>query len=174
MRILALLGIGLSLGWLVGLSVSPVIQAVLGVLLTSIVGVVGALAGIQNPTEKGITSLQITPVPMFLLMIGIALGSTGGIMARTHGWLSPPPAVVAEAKTFSAPIAQSAPAEPAATAGLFATDVNAKRYLRSVEGEQLRAALLDHSTDSCQDAYLTTASPQTLALVRDFLLASCD
>ena len=87
--------IGLGVGWLAGLSVSPVIATI----ITSIVGVtvalISTLSGL-NPqitdskdesTTKSLPRWNVNPVPLAFLIFGIVLGSIVGILARNHNWL---------------------------------------------------------------------------------------
>jgi hypothetical protein len=116
--LVSLLVIGLSVGWLMGLSVSPVVQTVVGVVITSAAAIVGALAGVSMKTATsdasdqateedsarrlnaasaarsyvaGSKTLAINPSPLALLLFGMILGSLVGVCARTNGWLGPNP-----------------------------------------------------------------------------------
>ncbi|MCP3683078.1 MAG: hypothetical protein GY861_10340 [bacterium] len=93
---ISLLAVGFGVGWLTGLSISPVVST----LLTSIVGVVIALvsilSGIKAPestttehTEQVQNNFKwrADPLPLAFLMIGIIGGASVGIIARTHNWL---------------------------------------------------------------------------------------
>lgn len=81
---LALLVAGLGIGWLTGLSLTPVI----GTVLTSILGAVGgAAAGL---TVLGSDKPKYhTSWPVALLIIGIAAGGPLGILARTNNLFGP-------------------------------------------------------------------------------------
>jgi hypothetical protein len=87
---------GAALGWLVGLSVSPVIQVVLTSVVSIVVGISSALAGLKDqeneqPNEttkvKRLAAHSFNPVPIMCMVIGLALGSSAGIYARSHNWL---------------------------------------------------------------------------------------
>jgi len=103
---------GLAFGWLIGLSVSPVIQGVITALLALAVGVAGVLAGIRPATEGDTTKedeeskakssahqnwvsrtgkLDASPWPVACLVVAVALGSSLGVFARVSEWLSPDP-----------------------------------------------------------------------------------
>lgn len=116
---------GLCLGWLVGLSVSPVVQA----LVTALVAVVVAALGFAKPAANQTSStppgqrptpapatpqpdgasldapgtedfvvprvLVASPMAVALLMLGIVVGTILGIQARTKSWLSPTPSQLA-------------------------------------------------------------------------------
>ena len=89
---------GLSIGWLSGLSVTPVISAVLASLLGIAGGVAGGLklfrAKSPSPPEKTSDAKQgVDAIPIGLLALGIAVGSPLGMMARTHHLFEPEPAV---------------------------------------------------------------------------------
>ena len=69
---------GISLGWLTGLSASPVIASVLGVVLGSLMGIVAALRW-----ER----LSPDVATAFALVLGMGVGAPGGIYVRSHNWL---------------------------------------------------------------------------------------
>lgn len=81
----ALLLAGVSIGWLAGLSVSPVTAAVLAALM-SVVG--GVVAGFAATSSSAGTTVRVNAWPAALLVFGVALGSPAGVIARTHGWLA--------------------------------------------------------------------------------------
>lgn len=102
MQLFAVLIIGLGIGWLAGLSVSPVIATV----LASLVGIAGGLvAGLRGAGGKtNIDSARvghstIDARPAAVLVLGIALGAPGGIVARTHQLLEPEDALPAQGAT---------------------------------------------------------------------------
>lgn len=102
-KISSLLTIGFGVGWLAGLSVSPIVST----LLSSIVGVtvmlVSIMSGVswysqQNQKEKLnnnpkieeksiIDRWKVHPAPIALLVLGIVIGSGVGIYVRTHNVL---------------------------------------------------------------------------------------
>ena len=103
-QILAILVAGLGIGWLSGLSVSPVIATV----LTSLVGIAGGLvAGLRaassNPgnTNAPDRPSVINAIPAAVLILGIAVGAPLGIAARTYQIFEP-----ADAPARTGPSAQ--------------------------------------------------------------------
>ncbi len=101
---------GLAVGWIVGLSMSPVLHILLGSLLALIVSVISAIAGLekadrpeapktadnsQSLTHK-ISRIQIDPRPITCFVIGLAIGSSVGVYARANDWLSANPRVLVE------------------------------------------------------------------------------
>lgn len=100
---LCLLLSGLGVGWLIGLSVSEVIYAVITSLIALIVAVTGALAGVNverdDSTENGDTNprprrkvrVETDPLPIMFMIIGLVIGTSLGIYARTNYWLGPRP-----------------------------------------------------------------------------------
>ena len=89
--------IGISLGWLVGLSQSPVIAGVVTALVAAAAALVGALGGgpgeaaSESPSGlRGVVSM-ITPAPLAALMIGLAIGASAGLFARNAQLFSPKP-----------------------------------------------------------------------------------
>jgi len=84
--------IGLGVGWLAGLSISPVIS----IIITSVVGVVAAvvsaLSGVPDPAVGGaaptpLNRWKVSPWPLACLLIGLLLGSGFGIWMRSHNSL---------------------------------------------------------------------------------------
>jgi hypothetical protein len=87
----ALLVIGFGIGWLTGLSVTPVVAAVLTTLLALASSLVAVLQVIDQ-RQSGNLPLKLPSAnagPLAALVTGIAVGATGGIIARTHHWLEP-------------------------------------------------------------------------------------
>jgi len=96
---LLLLIIGVGVGWLIGLSVSPVLFIILGSVIALVAGVVGALVGLdpdsgdktesdpENPSKTLYSRkslIPISPLPLTTLVIGLGIGSTTGIYVRTN------------------------------------------------------------------------------------------
>jgi hypothetical protein len=87
-----------SVGWLIGLSASPVLHVIVGSVIAVVVALAGTLAGIQTqinfsdeqtkidqPTPKStMSAFSLNPVPVAVFTIGIAIGATIGIIARTN------------------------------------------------------------------------------------------
>jgi hypothetical protein len=97
---------GLGLGWLVGLSVSPVIQIILASLVAIVVSISSALAGlhpsdsdreqddsqeVQADKPRAHRSRRsfpfLDPLPIMSMVIGLACGASVGVYARTNDWL---------------------------------------------------------------------------------------
>ena len=105
--VLLLLISGLGIGWLIGLSVSPVLHIIVGSIIALVAAAVGSLIGLRResedsaqppgsdmrssvvPSPKNI--LPITPLPLTILVIGLVIGSSVGIYARTNGFFGPNP-----------------------------------------------------------------------------------
>ena len=101
---------GTAIGWLVGLSVSPVVQGVITTVLALVATVVSALPAVQGNSGNSLDAertesrngnlvssrlaLSARPpvLPLMLMLLGLALGSSCGIYARTHDLLTPKPA----------------------------------------------------------------------------------
>jgi hypothetical protein len=92
---------------MVGLSVSPIVQTIVGSVVALLVTLASGLAGIKPsgesppagedshaPAAKGgrILKRSLDPVPVSLFVIGLALGASLGTYARTNDWLGPDPA----------------------------------------------------------------------------------
>lgn len=83
---------GLGIGWLVGLSTSPVVAAVIATLLAA----VAALAGGQSASTESKLPLSVSAPPLIALVIGIAVGATLGMNYRDGSLLSHPATVSAK------------------------------------------------------------------------------
>lgn len=96
---------GISLGWLVGLSVSPVlhliVESVLGVIVTIVSALVGVKVGGGNAAEEEsdrpsspeslASKLTLDLVPLAVLTVSLAIGASVGVFARTNELLGPQP-----------------------------------------------------------------------------------
>jgi hypothetical protein len=97
---------GISVGWLTGLSVSPVVQTVVASTVGALVLIVALLAGVP-PSLLGSLARKSPPsepdpaatpggaapfredfsvMPMALLLVGLSVGAALGISARTNAW----------------------------------------------------------------------------------------
>ncbi len=85
--------VGMGIGWLAGLSVSPVISGVLACLLGIAGGIVAGMRSVatgepeEAPNRK--IGKWIDARPAALLVMGVALGAPLGVLARTHHVLEP-------------------------------------------------------------------------------------
>jgi hypothetical protein len=92
---------GFGLGWIMGMSVTPVTQTVVAAIIALAVAVANALIGLRAETEApaGVVDpkkpadpdkpRRVTPLPFGSLLIGLAAGSAVGIWSRTHDVLGP-------------------------------------------------------------------------------------
>ena len=95
---------GAGIGWLVGLSVSPVISIVITSIIGSAAAVIAAVSGLDirdrdsDKADKRLSldSRSLDPVPIATLVIGLVIGSYFGIQARTYEWLEPDISLVHE------------------------------------------------------------------------------
>lgn len=88
--------IGIGIGWLLGLSVSPVVSIVITSVAGAAAAVIATKSGLEGRSSKiiapderqiSISSSNTDPRPLAALVIGLALGSIVGIWVRTHDWL---------------------------------------------------------------------------------------
>lgn len=89
LNIISLFICGLSVGWLIGLSVSPVIQTVIGSILATITSAITILSSFQNgDLKEKVTDKfgEINMLPLALFLLGLSIASTLGIYARTNDW----------------------------------------------------------------------------------------
>src|SRR6478736_5524753 len=89
----SLLAFGLAVGFMAGLSVSPVVASLLGVLAPIAVGLVSWKLGPADAAEQDDSSrLALLALLIGPFSIGLIGGVCGGITVRTHGTFSPSPA----------------------------------------------------------------------------------
>lgn len=156
---------GFCLGWLTGLSLSPVVEVVIGGAVGVIGAVVSALSGVavkrddngdQGDREAEAPKvLMISPVPMAVFILGVAIAAPIGILARTHEWFSRTPEE--EVKTWEKlkikpeevakrlfehafPTYSAKAEEPKNPpgGGLYTISANERDQLRTLRGENLR------------------------------------
>ena len=95
---IALVVIGIGIGCLSGLSVSPVVSIVLTSLTGAAAAIVAVLGGIRDELLDQKTSTtafqrllsRVTPIPLACLVIGLLIGTGIGLRVRAHDLLSPP------------------------------------------------------------------------------------
>ena len=85
---------GLSIGWLVGMSVAPVVQSTITAVLGLVVGILSLAAGLKKwpviwedkfPLVAYFS--QVSLVPMAAFLIGLSGGAAGGVYTRTNDLL---------------------------------------------------------------------------------------
>jgi hypothetical protein len=92
-QILAVLLTGLSIGWLVGLSRSPVVAASIASLFALAGAMVAALHGIRPLGTSVLKYRSGNAWPVALLVLSVAIGASAGNLARTNdllGRIGPP------------------------------------------------------------------------------------
>jgi len=80
---------GISIGWLIGLSISPVIQTVIGSILAIITSVITLLFSLQDGSIKDKLNDKIgviNTLPLAVFLFGLSFSATIGIYARTNDW----------------------------------------------------------------------------------------
>lgn len=82
-RVVPALVIGLSIGWLMGLSVSQTVSATIAALMALVGGIGAGLYGRSRDPESPLIDLW----PIALIALGVAVGASAGVYARTHQWL---------------------------------------------------------------------------------------
>jgi hypothetical protein len=87
-QVISIFVVGAGVGWLTGLSASPVVASVLASLLGVGAGIVTGLKTVKTNEQEGASQLRgeqwIDARPAALLILGVAVGAPFGILARTH------------------------------------------------------------------------------------------
>ena len=100
---LCLFIISICVGLLAGLSISPVIQTIISLILAVIISTVSILAGTNIEWEKLLfkehSKIKFDILPLTILIIGITAGALGGIYMRTHDVLGNQPNLSAETES---------------------------------------------------------------------------
>ena len=105
LSLICLLVSGMGIGWLLGLSVSSVLHIIVASVMALLMGIVGALAGLdtkstnesndsQSDDVKILTHeklLKVSPFPMTALIAGLVIGSGLGVYTRTNELLGANP-----------------------------------------------------------------------------------
>lgn len=86
---IAIVLIGMSIGWLSGLSTSALFTVAMPVLLTVIATALAAVRLISKPAADAVQAISISTILIFVL--GLAGGASLGTMARLGDWFAPDP-----------------------------------------------------------------------------------
>jgi hypothetical protein len=96
---------GFGIGWLMGVTTSPVVQIVVGALVSAVVGITAVanvipgfspLSRANDDDDSPRGSRTLRESTSALLVVGILIGSASGIAVRTRNWLAPSPSEVIE------------------------------------------------------------------------------
>ncbi len=202
---LCLFASGCGVGWMVGLSVSPIVQTLVGSVVALIVTLASGLAGIKASAQDAPSSGQsptpatvggrifkhsLDPVPIALFVVGLALGSSVGIYARTNNWLGLDPQLLVRQWKGSGledkEILQRAfnelypPTTKSSTEGkpsnanahegvLFAVTADQKGLLLNAEGGVLKQRLLSLKNKNISDFVESHPDSASLTALRDIL-----
>jgi len=97
-KYLSLLLTGGGIGWLAGLSVSPVVSIIMTSVTGAAAAVVATMSGVDGQAADSgevasskllLLQALVDPLPLACLVVGLVVGSYYGVMARTHDWLEP-------------------------------------------------------------------------------------
>jgi hypothetical protein len=185
--------IGLSLGWMVGLSVSPVLQVLISSIITLIASVVTVIVGLKrSESNSSSTNLEklvnrrINVIPMAIFLLSLAIGTTISIYNRTNDKFGLHPNNLVD-KWFEDSLSRQRLKEELFrkayldgindnkqrqfTAGLFRVDTDECGMLISKSGEELRASLLQISNGRFDSVIKSCNSERCLEELRNMI---CD
>jgi hypothetical protein len=154
---------GGSIGWLVGLSTSPVLAGVLTTTM-SILATIFVTASPSDPAAapkltfigaNTVTALKAARLNFGILVLAMAIGATTGLWARTHDLFSPSETSVIDrwtaigldkqvvaSRVFDAYFPEGKSIDPHTRSVLFDITANECRELLSLNDPDLRNALL--------------------------------
>jgi hypothetical protein len=168
---------GAAIGWLAGLSVSPVIQVTITSLLTILVSLTSALASLESSgtaassdsnRSKWKALSYLSPAPVALLVLSLACGASLGAYARSNDWLGANARRIAEqwqetglprAEILLRVFNQRFPPLPAENGAvttqaassrqgvLFSVPMQECARFRAADGEDLRREMLSSTND---------------------------
>jgi hypothetical protein len=181
---------GGCLGWILGLSASPVTQLVLGSVLTIVCATAGVAAGITEIKGK---SLHFDPVPVVCLLLGIAMVAPLGIFARSNAVFGVNPAFLSwrwatsvsnrakiQEELFKMLVSGETPSEPSSShatniarnfnmfsdGALHNLSVDQIQRLKTLQGEPLRRELREILAPE-MSVFVTNATEAQLIIFRD-------
>lgn len=161
-QLLSLLITGLSIGWLAGLSVSPVIATILASVVGIAGGIVAGARSLSRDDSGGSQTgglAQIDARPAAVLVLGIALAAPLGIVARTHGVFEP-----AGKGRSSSPVEQGV---------LFGVNAEQCEELRAMAGYPNERIYRTRLAGSGEWGRLLEASVQDVARLKAIVEAIC-
>ena len=85
--------LGSSVGWLVGLSLSPVVHIMVAAIMSLVVTVTGVAVGVNELKGK---RFEFNPRFLVWLTIGMAIGAPIGVFVRSNEYLAANPGRIAE------------------------------------------------------------------------------
>jgi hypothetical protein len=189
------------------MSVSPVLHILVGSLVALVVGAAGATVGLRtDPLNEGTNAepvaanrtrpLRIHPMPLTILVIGVAAGSALGLYVRTNDFLGPSPRRLAlkwagtglspkdiETRIFytlyAPPVAPKAEAEtaqpaspsPAFAGGLFAVPLEDCQLLEGKQGSELGDRLKALGKPLASEVAKCQGSMACFEVIRDLVCA---
>ncbi|MEW5926408.1 MAG: hypothetical protein AB1941_02870 [Gemmatimonadota bacterium] len=162
---LAILVSGLGIGWLLGLAQTPVLNTVLTSVIAVAAGLITVLMGLSTgdnkaqpnaATQKRISVPPVNAVPLMLLVLGLAVGASGGLYTRVQRILTRPAPLSDTATARPRQVPQVATSSEAAP-GLFAAP-------EPRQCERLRGT--SHSVTLLTQAMIESAHPLLSAVAR--------
>ena len=190
---------GAAIGWLAGLSVSPVIQVTITSLLTVLVSLTSALASINlSGTDAGASEERprrrvlslVSPAPVALLVVALACGASVGAYARSNDWLGASASRIAKEwketglsrteillrvfnQRYPALVGQPGAAALQATSRqgvLFSVPTEECARFRGAQGEDLRREMLSGSSERVARFAKQCKTPDCLRVAVEELL----
>lgn len=175
----ATLTLGLGIGWLTGLSTSPVVGNVLAAVLGLGAGVVAGARSLranthspdnsQRPEKSNLPErvpLVLDAVPAAILVLGIALGAPLGILARTYNIFGKAQVHTEALPSDQAPLAQQPGAD---NPGLYASHATACGEFVAKQGQasNLRQAMHDSDQAWARAVADQIQDPNTLLAIME-------
>ena len=134
----------LSIGWMVGMSISPTVHIVITSITTVLVAIVSLISGLNNKVDSADKNsgfirqvAGINLFPIALLTVGLVIGSSSGIYTRTHKVLGKLPQ-----SSDSSAVSRNEIQNPEKAAGLYSVRGDACGDISWRHGEKLQNALI--------------------------------
>ena len=164
-QIFAVLIAGLGIGWLTGLSVSPVVGTVLAGIMTAVAGVVAGVASAGTDAARQ----RVNAWPLAILVVGVAFGGPLGIVARSHNIFGDSLHVTVATTGATAGLKGQTTTGAEAMSVLFSANADDCGRLRGSPDQSLAGALETSRMDWAQRLARRSTDPKVMRGVVEFV-----
>lgn len=86
-NIISLVFASISVGWIMGNSVSPVVANVITSIMALFVAILTTLIGVERNDASKLSNVKIHILPFCLFCVFLAIGGSLGVYSKEHQWL---------------------------------------------------------------------------------------